>query len=312
MIIGVCGRVSAGKETLTSYFREKGFVYFETRQIIIEELKKLGLELSRKNMQDWADEQRAKFGVGAIMKIMLEMAGKDSSKNYMFDSLRNAGEAEFLRKNCKDFILIGVDAPLEIRFERARARAKPSDPVTWEEFVKMDERDNFDASNPMGQQTGKLLEISDFVIMNDKDLESARKQVEEIWKKIEEKDDFKGIIIEESLENNGVLKKIKIIETKIEKVIDKHKTPWIKQWTLHTVEIDNLEAKNIAEEISKALDKEHNWYADFKSKDKHFIVFRDKVFLVNRNNSLDYQKVKEYGISIGIPEYQLDFSSEVE
>lgn len=183
-MIGVCGTVAAGKETLTSFFREKGFVYFETRRIIIEELKKLGLEASRKNMQDWADQQRAKHGVGALMEIMLERANKDKTKNCMFDSLRNDGEADFLKKNCDNFVLIGVDAPREIRFKRAVARAKPSDPVILEEFLKMDERDLHDAGNPLGQQTQKLLDMADFVIINDKDLESARKQVESIWQKI--------------------------------------------------------------------------------------------------------------------------------
>jgi dephospho-CoA kinase len=184
MIIGVCGSVAAGKETLTGFLREKGFVYFETRQIIIEELNKLGLELSRTNMQNWADEQREKFGVGALMKIMLDRASKDKSKHYIFDSLRNDKEAEFMRENCKDFVLIGVDAPREIRFKRAVARAKPSDPVIWEEFLKVDERDLNDKENPLGQQTQKLLNMSDYVIINDKDLESAMKQVSEIYNKI--------------------------------------------------------------------------------------------------------------------------------
>ncbi len=49
--------------------------------------------------------------------------------------------------------------------------------------------------------------------------------------------DFKGVIIEESLENKQVLKKTKITETEVEAVTEKHKTPWIKQWTLHTAEI---------------------------------------------------------------------------
>jgi dephospho-CoA kinase len=186
IIIGVCGTVGAGKETLIGYFRERGFVYFETRQIIIEELKKLGLELSRKNMQDWADEQRVKFGVSAIMKIMLEMAEKDKTKNYIFDSLRNPGEADFLRDICENFYLIGVDAPKAIRFERIVKRAKASDPVTWEGFLEMDERDLNDVKNPLGQHTGQLLKMADFIVINDKDLESAQKQVEHIYKIIEE------------------------------------------------------------------------------------------------------------------------------
>jgi len=40
---------------------------------------------------------------------------------------------------------------------------------------------------------------------------------------------YKGVIIEESLENKDVLKDIKISSTKVEEVTDEHKTPWIKQ-----------------------------------------------------------------------------------
>ena len=48
---------------------------------------------------------------------------------------------------------------------------------------------------------------------------------------------YKGVIIEKSLEKKDVLGRIKILSTKIEQVVDKHKTPWLKQWTLYTVEI---------------------------------------------------------------------------
>ena len=69
---------------------------------------------------------------------------------------------------------------------------------------------------------------------------------------------YKGVIIEESLANKDVLKKVKIISTKVEKVTDEHQTPWLSQWTLHTVEIPENVAKVIAEEISKSLDYSHN------------------------------------------------------
>ena len=65
------------------------------------------------------------------------------------------------------------------------SRGKESDPKTWEEFVRVDERDNFDSANPMGQQTGKLIEIADFVIVNDEDLNNAMVQIEKIWEKIQ-------------------------------------------------------------------------------------------------------------------------------
>lgn len=312
MILGICGRIGAGKETLTKFFRDKGFVYLESSQVLKEALRREGKEVTRKSMQDKGDELRKKYGVAAVMIMLLDKTRKDESKNYIFDSLRNVGEAEFLRKERNDFILIGVDASQRIRFERMLRRAKESDPKIWEDFLKVDERDNFDSSNPMGQQTGKLLEICDYVIVNSGSLKDSEKKVEEVWEKIENKEEnYNGVIIEESLEDKKILKKLKIIKTEIEQVTEEHKTPWIKKWTLHTIEINAKDAEQIAKEISKSLDREHDWYADFKNKQFHFIIFRDKLFLVNRNNQEEYDSVKQYGISLGIPGYQLDFSPEI-
>ena len=119
---------------------------------------------------------------------------------------------------------------------------------------------------------------------------------------------FTGVIIEESLENKDILKDVKILETKVEEVVEEHKTPWIKQWTLHTVEIPENEVKDVAEKISKALDSKHNWYADFKNDTHHYIIFRDKVFYIDRKSKEQYDEAKQYGISLGIPEYQVDFA----
>ncbi len=125
---------------------------------------------------------------------------------------------------------------------------------------------------------------------------------------------YKGVIIEESLENPDVLKKVKILNTRIELVNKRHKTPWIKRWTMYTVEIPESEADNFAEEVSKALDSRHkgNWYADFKNNKIHYVIFRDKVFSVDRSKKEQYGDVVKYGVSVGISDYQLDFYPAIE
>ena len=122
---------------------------------------------------------------------------------------------------------------------------------------------------------------------------------------------FNGVIIEESLENTDVLAKVKIIKTKVEEVTEEHKTPWVKQWTLHTVEILENQADAIAEDLSKSLDSEHAWYADFKNDKFHCIIFRNKVFKVDRSKPEQYNDVTKYGLTFGIPDYQLDFSPHI-
>jgi len=122
---------------------------------------------------------------------------------------------------------------------------------------------------------------------------------------------YKGTIIAESLENKDILRDVKILDTKVEVVIEEHKTPWLKQWTLHTVEIPEDQAKSFAEKISKALDSKHSWYADFKNETNHYIIFKNKIFFIDKQNKEQYDEAKKYGLSLGIPEYQVDFHLEV-
>jgi hypothetical protein len=122
---------------------------------------------------------------------------------------------------------------------------------------------------------------------------------------------YKGVIIEESLKDKRVLDDVSILETTVEEVNESHQTPWIKQWTLHTVEISEDKALGIAEELSRSLDSDHSWYADFKNADFHYIVFRNKFFKVDRKKKEQYDDVVNFGLSLGIPYYQLDFSPDI-
>ena len=119
---------------------------------------------------------------------------------------------------------------------------------------------------------------------------------------------YQGVIIEESLEDKHVIGLVHILNTKIENVTEKHRTPWIKKWTLHTIEIPEKQGENISKIISSSLDKKHNWYADFKNDKFHYIIFFNKVFKVDLNNPILYKDAKTYGIFLGIPEYQVDFT----
>ena len=123
---------------------------------------------------------------------------------------------------------------------------------------------------------------------------------------------FTGIIIEESLDNKDILKRVKIVSTKIETVTPEHKTPWIKQWTLHTIEIPEQQADQIAKELSESIDAKHksSWYVDFKNDKLHYIIFYCKFFKVNKNKKDQFYPVVNYAVSIGIPKYQLSYDPE--
>ena len=126
--------------------------------------------------------------------------------------------------------------------------------------------------------------------------------------------DFHGVIIAESLRNKELINDLNIISTEVEAVNDSHQTSWLKQWTMHTIEVAEDKIEELAQKIGENIygrGAEHSWYADFKNDQWHYIVFADKVFKVDRNSKEQYQEAKKYGIDKGIPEYQVDFSPEI-
>ena len=79
----------------------------------------------------------------------------------------------------------------------------------------------------------------------------------------------------------------------------------------HTIEIPENQVKSVAKDLSKSLDSKHNWYADFKNDKFHYIIFRNKVFFIDRTSKKQYDEAKNYGISLGIPAYQVDFHPDI-
>jgi hypothetical protein len=123
---------------------------------------------------------------------------------------------------------------------------------------------------------------------------------------------YKGVLIEESLADKSLLGSLKTLETIVEPVEENDGTPWLKQWTMRTVEVPETEIEPFAVKVSKALDNAHsNWYADFKNEAWHYIIFSGKIFKVERKDPEQYEAVKRYGLSLGIPERQLDFSPDI-
>lgn len=177
MIIGLTGRIAAGKGYVVAYLLEKSFKYTTLSQLIRDELSRRGLEVTRKNLQDIGNEVREKEGATAWIKRLVQ--NLKENENYIVDGIRNPGEINELKKH-KDFFLIALDAPQLTRFERVVQRNKASDPKTWEGFLEMDTRD-FGEDNPLGQQVGKCMQVADFHIMNDLSVEELNKKIDDVF-----------------------------------------------------------------------------------------------------------------------------------
>lgn len=183
--VGVVGQIAVGKGALVDYLTKKlGFVSFSLSSILHNDLKKKGIkEFTRETLQDMGDGLRKRYGDDILARRAIEILKKHEEKHVVIESIRNPGEIEFFKKNSA-FVLIGIKANREIRFKRLLHRAKPWDPKTLNDFIKIDRRDLGVGQVKSGQQVGKCLAYCDYTLTNNKDLKDFQNKVKDLMKKI--------------------------------------------------------------------------------------------------------------------------------
>jgi dephospho-CoA kinase len=180
MIIGLTSFIGGGKGTLAAYLEDKGFICLSLSDVIREELKEKNLPITRENLQDMANDLRKEKGNDYLAKKLISKIKE--GKDYVFESLRNPDEIKALR-HLDDFNLIFIDAPEKVRFSRVKKRNRESDPLTFEEFKRIEDKE-MQSSHPQSQQLLRCKQMSDFIIVNDSSFEELYEKVDVLLKRI--------------------------------------------------------------------------------------------------------------------------------
>ncbi len=186
MIIGLTGSLAAGKGVVSEFLKEKGFVYLSLSDELREIAREKKVELTREKLQNLGNYMRETYGGGYLAEKAFQKIKNQEYKKAIVDGIRNPAEIEVLRK-IKDFFLVSVDAPQEIRFQRIVSRNRESDPKTSEDFLKVDNRDKGIGEPETGQGVGKCMEKADFVLINSGNLTEAEEKVKNLYEEIEKK-----------------------------------------------------------------------------------------------------------------------------
>ena len=171
-LVGLTGTNGAGKGEAAAYLGTKGYAYRSLSDVLREELAARGLAASRDNLIVIGNELRARFGPDVLARRTMAKALGPA----VIDSIRNPREVDYLRRQ-DGFVLIAIDAPVEVRFARARARGRDESAATLEEFRAKEDVEM--AGSETGQQLARCMAMADRSIMNDGTLE-------ELWRKVEE------------------------------------------------------------------------------------------------------------------------------
>lgn len=183
-VIAFVGLPLSGKTTAAKVAEEMGIPVVCMGDVVREEAKRRNLPLTDEVLGRIANELREKEGMDAIAKRCIPIV-REKGKEVgvvVVDGVRGIAEVEAFKKAFEDFILIAIESPLELRFQRALKRKRSDDVKTIEELKERDRRE-------LSWNLGKALEVADFTIENNTSLEDFKEKVrallEELAKKVE-------------------------------------------------------------------------------------------------------------------------------
>lgn len=168
--IGLTGPNSSGKGEVARFLGEIGFSMHSLSDVVREEATRRGLDHSRDHLIQTGTALRTQFGEGVLAERILPRLIPPS----VVDSIRSPGEIRVLR-TLPAFHLLGIDAPLGLRFERSRRRGRIGDGVTMEDFVRKEQLEK--ATDGPGQQLDVCFSQADQVVQNDGTLEELYRKV---------------------------------------------------------------------------------------------------------------------------------------
>ena len=113
---------------------------------------------------------------------------------------------------------------------------------------------------------------------------------------------WKGVIIEESLEDKSLLSLVKIISSRQTTLENESERGVL---TFHSVELKDSNLDEFIETAQKSI--KDSFYIHICKDSEMIVIFRNKVFRFSSDNLEGLNEAREYGISVGVFKEQMPF-----
>lgn len=140
LIVCLTGMPGAGKSTIASGLKEKGFAVFNMGDAVRAEAKRRNLEPSGKNLGKLMLELREKNGPGIVAELTTPNITNSSSNTIIIDGIRSNHEIDVFKKIGTVKLLL-IEASTDTRFNFLHERGRSDDPKTRELFNERDKRE---------------------------------------------------------------------------------------------------------------------------------------------------------------------------
>jgi dephospho-CoA kinase len=178
MIVGVAGPYAAGKGEVVRYLEARSFEAHSLSDVIREVLAERGEAETRQRMIETGRALRDQHGPAVLAERLV--ANFCHGTRYVIDSIRHPAEVETIRAQADHFLLLWIDAPAALRYERLRRRARPGDPRDETELASLEarERGGGDSAKAAGQQLDAVAALADLRVWNEGDLGALHRQLD--------------------------------------------------------------------------------------------------------------------------------------
>jgi dephospho-CoA kinase len=149
----------AGKTEAVRIARERGVQVLRMGDAVWDEVKSRGLPLESSMVGRIASEMRATHGADVWAQRILVAVDREAPL-VVIDGIRSHAELDAFKGALgADFLLVRIDCPDEVRFERVTSRGRDDDTATEEAFRARDQRE-------LSWGLGEVLARADIVIDN--------------------------------------------------------------------------------------------------------------------------------------------------
>lgn len=175
VVIGFAGQIASGKGTAAAYLAQHhGASVHRFSTMLRDLLDRLYLEQSRDHVQKISTAIRQTFGDDLMAQVMAHDVERDPASLIAVDGVRREPDIVALR-TLPGFALVYIEADMEVRYQRLRARGENTDDTTktYEDFIADHQRET-------EVRIADLQSIARFTVDNNGDLAALHRQLDDI------------------------------------------------------------------------------------------------------------------------------------
>jgi dephospho-CoA kinase len=167
IIICLTGMPGAGKSTVASSLKEKGFRVITMGDLIREEAIRLKLDLNDTNLGKLMVQLREEFGPGAVAELVVKKIHSTSMSSQqednailIVDGIRSVAEVTVL-KRVGQVRLLAIHASSHVRFVHLKERGRMDAPLSQSDFMERERRE-------LDVGISEVIALADEVVSNNK------------------------------------------------------------------------------------------------------------------------------------------------